>query len=128
MLPDKLHLEIVTPERRVLERDVDEVILPGIEGSFGVLPGHAPMLSGLQAGVAVCRGGGQDEVMAISSGYAEVQPSRVIVIAETLHDAEDTYPIQWIEEAVRIAVENNVRRWKYVDAILKRWQEGGRDE
>lgn len=50
------------------------------------------------------------------------------MIAETLREAEDTYPQQWIEEAVRIAVENNVRRWSYVDAILKRWQEGGRDE
>ncbi len=50
------------------------------------------------------------------------------MIAETLKDAEETYPQQWIEDAVRIAVENNVRRWSYVDAILKRWQEGGRDE
>ena len=50
------------------------------------------------------------------------------MIAETLRDAEDTYPYQWIEDAVRIAVENNVRRWSYVEAILKRWQEGGRDE
>jgi DnaD/phage-associated family protein len=50
------------------------------------------------------------------------------IIAETLEDAESTYPYHWIEEAVRIAVENNVRRWSYVEAILKRWQEGGRDE
>ena len=50
------------------------------------------------------------------------------MIAEELGSAEDTYPAQWIEDAVRIAVENNVRRWNYVEAILKRWQEGGRDE
>ena len=50
------------------------------------------------------------------------------MIAETLQDAESTYPDQWIEEAMHIAVENNVRRWSYVEAILKRWQEGGRDE
>jgi len=50
------------------------------------------------------------------------------MIAEELGAAEDTYPAQWIEDAVRIAVENNVRRWSYVEAILKRWQEGGRDE
>jgi DNA replication protein len=50
------------------------------------------------------------------------------MIAETLRDAEDSYPEQWIEEAVRIAVENNARRWSYVEAILERWQEGGRDE
>jgi DnaD/phage-associated family protein len=50
------------------------------------------------------------------------------MIAEELGAAEDIYPAQWIEDAVRIAVENNVRRWNYVEAILKRWQEGGRDE
>ncbi len=89
MLPEKIHLEIVTPERRVLERDVDEVILPGSEGSFGVLPGHAPMLSGLSAGVAVARGGGEDVVMAISAGYAEVDASHVIVVAETCETADE---------------------------------------
>ena len=45
MIPEKVHLDIVTPERRVVSRELDEVVLPGVEGSFGVLPGHAPMLS-----------------------------------------------------------------------------------
>jgi DnaD/phage-associated family protein len=50
------------------------------------------------------------------------------MIAETLQDAEKTYPPNWIEEAIRIAVENNKRSWRYIEAILRRWQEGGRDE
>lgn len=50
------------------------------------------------------------------------------MIADTLGDAEDTYPARWIEDAIRIAVENNVRNWRYVAAILNRWQEVGRDE
>jgi DnaD/phage-associated family protein len=50
------------------------------------------------------------------------------MIAETLRDAEKTYPARWIEDAIRIAVENNVRRWNYVAAILRSWQEGGRDD
>lgn len=50
------------------------------------------------------------------------------MIAETLAEAEETYPSNWIEEAFRIAVENNVRRWRYVVAILRTWQEEGRDE
>jgi DnaD/phage-associated family protein len=50
------------------------------------------------------------------------------MIAEVLRDAEQLYPESWLEEAIRIAVENNVRRWSYVEAILGRWQEGGRDE
>jgi DnaD/phage-associated family protein len=50
------------------------------------------------------------------------------LIAEQLREAEEAYPVVWIEDAVRIAVENNARRWSYVAAILNRWQEGGRDE
>lgn len=50
------------------------------------------------------------------------------MIAEALQDAEDTYPFTWIEEAFQIAVERNVRNWRYVAAILRRWQERGRDE
>lgn len=50
------------------------------------------------------------------------------MIAEQLREAEETYPANWIEDAIRLAVENNVRRWNYVQAILSRWQEGGRDD
>ena len=50
------------------------------------------------------------------------------MIAETLREAEETYPADWIEEAIRLAVENNVRRWSYVAAILQRWQEEGRHD
>ncbi len=49
------------------------------------------------------------------------------IMAETLMEAESIYPYSWIEEAFQIAVENNVRKWRYIEAILKSWQEGGRD-
>ncbi|NPV75617.1 MAG: DnaD domain protein [Anaerolineae bacterium] len=48
------------------------------------------------------------------------------MIAEALRDAEQTYPTEWIQDALQIAVENNVRRWRYIEAILKSWQENGR--
>jgi DNA replication protein len=50
------------------------------------------------------------------------------MIADALREAEDTYPPSWIEDAFKIAVENNARNWRYVSAILKRWQVEGRDE
>jgi DnaD/phage-associated family protein len=50
------------------------------------------------------------------------------MLADTLREAETAYPAAWIEEAMRIAVENNVRRWRYVEAILNSWKEEGRDE
>lgn len=49
------------------------------------------------------------------------------IIAESLGEAEDTYPTSWIEEAFQIAVERNARNWRYIEAILKRWQEEGRN-
>ncbi len=49
------------------------------------------------------------------------------IIADALREAEDIYPIEWIEEAIQIAVQNNVRRWRYVERILDRWQKEGRD-
>jgi len=50
------------------------------------------------------------------------------MIAETLREAEETYPVEWIQEAVRIAVEKNARNWRYVAAILKKWKEEGKVE
>ncbi len=50
------------------------------------------------------------------------------LIADALRDAENTYPASWLEEAFRIAVENNARNWRYIQAILNRWQTEGRDE
>ena len=50
------------------------------------------------------------------------------MIAENLRDAEQYYPLEWVEDAIRLAVENNARNWRYVNAILVRWKEKGRDE
>lgn len=47
------------------------------------------------------------------------------MMADTLHDAENTYPSEWIEEAMQLAVQNNIRRWSYIKAILKSWKEDG---
>jgi len=49
------------------------------------------------------------------------------IIADALREAEDIYPVEWIKEAIHIAVQNNVRRWRYVESILDRWQKEGRD-
>lgn len=81
-LPKKLHLTVVTRDRRVLEQDVDEVVLPGLDGALGVLPGHTPMLAMLRIGEMTYRAGTQVSRMVLSWGFAEVLPDRVIVLAE----------------------------------------------
>ena len=89
MLPDKLTLEIATPERRVLLETVDEVVMPGKLGYLGVLPGHAPLLTSLAVGELMYRKGSERHYLAISWGFAEVLPTRVIVLAEMAERAEE---------------------------------------
>ena len=81
-LPDKIQLEIVTPERLFFSGEVDEVNVPGAEGYLGVLPGHAPLLSELRIGVITYRQGNQKSHLFCSWGFAEVLPDRVSVLAE----------------------------------------------
>jgi F-type H+-transporting ATPase subunit epsilon len=89
MLPEKIDLEIVTPERRVIAETVDEVTLPGTEGYFGVRPGHAPLLTGLGVGEISFTTGGRTAHLAVSGGYVEVLRDRVSVLAETCERAEE---------------------------------------
>ncbi|MBQ90849.1 MAG: ATP synthase F1 subunit epsilon [Acidimicrobiaceae bacterium] len=88
-MPDHLTLEIVTPERAVVSERVDEVQVPGVEGSFGVLPGHTPLLATLQVGELWYRQGEETSYVAVSFGFAEVQPDRVTVLAQIAESAED---------------------------------------
>jgi F-type H+-transporting ATPase subunit epsilon len=88
-LPTKLTLEIVTPERSLASEEVDEVQLPGAEGYFGVLPGHAPLLATLQVGELWYRIGPEKHYVAVAFGFAEVLPERVTVLAQIAERPED---------------------------------------
>jgi len=89
MLPDKIKLEIATPDRLVLSAEIDEVILPSIEGSMGVRPGHAPLLAALDVGEISYRSGLEKKLLACSGGFAEVQADCVSILAETAEPAEE---------------------------------------
>jgi len=77
-----IQLEVVTPERRVLEVEADEVILPGDEGYLGVRPGHTPLLTALTIGELCYVQGGARHYAAVRGGFAEVLPDRVSVLTE----------------------------------------------
>ncbi len=82
MASEKIQLEVVTPERRVLKEDVDEVQVPGLNGYLGILPGHAPLISRLQTGELSYRKSQGTYFLSIVSGYCEVLPDKVTVLAE----------------------------------------------
>jgi len=85
----KLTLEVVTPDRQVLHEQVDSVQLPGLGGELGILPGHAPLLTELGAGVLSFRKGAETRYATALGGFAEVLGDRVIVLAERSELAEE---------------------------------------
>jgi len=82
-MADKLQFDLVSPERLLLSEEVDMVTLPGSEGDFGVLPGHAPVLSTLKSGVVEVKGV-EDALsrLFVRGGFAEVNGDKVTVLAE----------------------------------------------
>jgi F-type H+-transporting ATPase subunit epsilon len=97
-------LEIVTAERVVFSEDVDVVIAPGIEGQLGVLPHHAPLMTTLMPGELLVRKGGEEFSLAISGGFIEVRPDRIIVLADAAERVEEI-DVARAEEAKRRAEE-----------------------
>ena len=82
-MADRLTLEITTPMRMVVSEEVDEVVAPGIEGYFGVLPGHAPFLTTLGIGIVTYRIGRDEHRLAVVGGFAEVRNDKVIILADS---------------------------------------------
>jgi F-type H+-transporting ATPase subunit epsilon len=88
-MAEKLSLEIVTPERQVLIEQVDDVVLPSVDGYMGVLPGHAPLLAQLDVGEVSYLAGNQRHYLAVSGGFAEVLRKSVSILATTCERAEE---------------------------------------
>jgi len=84
-----IRLELVTPERLLLSEEVDEVVLPGYEGEFGVLPGHTQFLAILNIGGMWYRKGSAVTRIALGGGFAEVNHDRVVVMADTAERADE---------------------------------------
>ncbi|OGP78242.1 MAG: ATP synthase F1 subunit epsilon [Deltaproteobacteria bacterium RBG_16_64_85] len=84
-----IKLEVVTPERLLVSADVDEVIAPGYEGEFGVLPEHTFFLAILSIGVLRYRKGSEIKKVAVGGGFAEVTPERMVVLADVAEKADE---------------------------------------
>ena len=88
-LPTHLQLHIVSADRPLVNERVDEVEVPGVEGYLGVLPGHAPLLAALGTGELWYRQGADIHYVSLAFGFAEVQPDRVTILAETAEHAHE---------------------------------------
>lgn len=81
--------ELATPARMLVSAEADEVVAPGMEGYFGVLPGHAAMLTTLKPGEVTYRSGQTEHHLAVLGGFAEVRAERVIILAENAERPEE---------------------------------------
>jgi F-type H+-transporting ATPase subunit epsilon len=82
-MADTIHFDLVSPEQLLLSEDVTMVTLPGTDGDFGVLAGHAPVISTLRPGVVEVKGGESGDLrLFVRGGFAEVDPKKIVVLAE----------------------------------------------
>jgi F-type H+-transporting ATPase subunit epsilon len=114
-LPAKLQLLIVSADRSLVNETVDEVEIPGFDGYFGVLPGHTPLLAALQVGELWYRQGSEKHYLHIAFGFAEVQPDRVTILAQTAEAAQEI-DVTRAEQAKRRAEERIARPTVDMDA------------
>lgn len=117
-MSDKILFDLVSPERLLLSEEAGMVTLPGTEGYFGVLPGHAPVISTLKPGVIEVKGGSKgDARFFVSAGFAEVTAEKLTVLAE------ETVPMESVDTAVldkRIAdAEEDILQAKTDEARAK---------
>jgi len=97
-------LEIVTAERMIYSDDVDAVVAWGVEGQLGILPHHAPLMTMLQPGELMIRKNKSEEYLAISGGFLEVRPDKVVILADACERA-DEIDIERAEQAKKRAQE-----------------------
>ncbi len=88
-MPDTFQLEIVTPEKKVVDTAAEEIQIPGKNGYLGVLPGHAPLITELAVGEIKYRAEGKEQLLAAAWGFAEVLPDKVTILAETVEKPEE---------------------------------------
>lgn len=91
-MAEKLHFDLVAPEARVFAGEVDMVVVPGSDGDFGVLAGHAPFMSTIRSGAISIHAGGQVTRTFIHGGFAEVTPAGLTILAEEAINLADVDP------------------------------------
>ena len=125
MAEKELLLEVVTPDRLVLSTQAEVVVCPGVEGQFGVLPGHIPFLSALDIGEMYYKAGGKTEYLAVSGGFAEVTGEKVTIVAESAEvgreiDVERARRAQERAEKRLAATKTENIDWARAEAAMRR--------
>jgi F-type H+-transporting ATPase subunit epsilon len=124
-MAEKLKLELVTPYKRVLSEEVDEVTAPGAIGEFGVLPDHTSLLTTLKVGELTYKQGGESFHVAVNWGYVEVEDNVMTVLVETAEPADQIdlerakAALGRAEEALKKLTSED-KEFKIMEAALER--------
>lgn len=131
-MADKLHFNLVSPERQLMSADVDQVDIPAAEGWMGVLPNHSPFMTTLTPGMVLVKTGAEEKRIFVRGGFAEISPAGLTVLAEEATPAEElsaeaiAQRVKDAEEDVadadtdekRIFAQQNLDRLKELQAAL----------
>ena len=124
-MADTLKLEMVTPYKRVLSVEVDELTAPGFVGELGLLPGHTPLLTTLKVGQLTYKSGGSVTHVAVNWGYLEIEDDTVTVLVDTA-EKEDEIDLARAKAALGRAEEalntlsHDDKKYKIMEAALQR--------
>jgi len=118
-MAERLQLDVITPERRLLSETVDSVTVPGLNGELGILPGHTPLISQLQTGVLTYMQGASTARLLVSGGFVEVNGDRVSVLADVAEFPEevDAAQARTAREQAERALGNFVGSEEELDAV-----------
>lgn len=133
-----IHLEIITAERIVYSDEVNAVVAPGIEGSLGILPHHAPLMTMLQPGELLIRKGQEETFLCVTGGFLEVRPDKVIILADASEKCEEidieraeaarkraeerlkSHPVGIDQERAEAALRRSIARLKVAQNRIRR--------
>lgn len=133
MADNKLHFNLVSPEKELISDDVDMVEAPGVEGAFGVLPNHAPFMTVLAPGVVKVKKGSEEKRIFVRGGFAEATPAGLTIlaeeaiavadlsremIAERIKNAEEDLADADATQETREAAQTTLARMKELQAAL----------
>lgn len=102
MAADKIELEIVTPKGKALAVSVDEVTAPSVNGEFGVLPGHLPVVCALRTGIVTYRIGSESKRVVVGPGFAEAGQNKLLILAEEYAERQQIDPVLVRKELAEI--------------------------
>jgi F-type H+-transporting ATPase subunit epsilon len=138
-----IRLEIITVERQVFSDDVSEVVAPGIEGTLGILPHHAPLMTMLQPGELLIKKDGNESYLSVTGGFLEVRPDKVIILTDAAERGEEidiaraeeakkraeerlkTYGTEIDRTRAEAALRRSIARIKVAERIKRRTQPSG---